>query len=92
MFVEKGVLLMKDDFVWRSVIMLLMCNLSVNIKDIESWYVLCFNDYFELELEVFILLVKDNLVYVGENEICVLEVVCIYIWVVCVCFDVYLNK
>ena len=89
---EKGVLLTKDDLVRRSVIMSLMCNLSVNIKDIESRYALCFNDYFESELEALTPLAKDNLVHVGENEIRVPEAARIYIRAVCARFDAYLNK
>ncbi|APE06192.1 MAG: oxygen-independent coproporphyrinogen III oxidase [Alteromonas sp.] len=86
-----GLSLTSDDLIRRDVISSLMCNLSLDINNIERKHNIIFNDYFTSELNALHLLQKDGLVLHTEHGIVVPEHARIFIRAICATFDAYLD-
>ncbi|MEW9796601.1 oxygen-independent coproporphyrinogen III oxidase [Alteromonas sp. CYL-A6] len=89
---EKGICLSQDDLIRRDVIMALMCNLTVDFSDIEGRYGIDFSAYFRDELEQLAPFVKDEVLHFDEQRIVVEEKARLFIRIIAMTFDAYLNQ
>jgi len=87
-----GLKLSKDDIIRRDVITSLMCNMKVNIQEIEKKHAIVFNAYFKDELTQLKPLQEDDVVSIDENFVVVPEHARIYVRAVCVRFDAYFDE
>ena len=89
---DKGISLNRDDLIRKSVIMKLMSNFIIDIKEIEQLYNINFREYFKkslINLEPF---VKDELLTISENKIEVNKTGIMLIRNISMQFDNYLSK
>ncbi len=87
---EKGCLLTTDDRLRRHIIMELMCNLSLNIADVEEMFEINFAETFGDELMELAEFQRDGLVTITRNKIMVHPQARLIIRVICMTFDAYL--
>ena len=90
--VQRGIKLNKDDIIRKSVIMELMANFKLNIKNVEKEFGIVFKDYFKdaiKELENF---EKDELISIDDNYIKVTNTGSLLIRNISMPFDAYLKK
>ena len=88
----RGVSLNQDDIIRREVIKKLICNFTLNIKEIEQKFELVFNDYFEQDIKLLQCFIEDQLVTVTNKAITVHPKGRLLIRNICMCFDVYLRQ
>lgn len=81
-----------DDRIRKFVIMKLMCDLSLQKKEVEEGFSLKFDDYFEASLQQLQPLAQDGLVHVGQDEITVTELGRLFLRNIAMCFDAYLGE
>ncbi|PMO91490.1 oxygen-independent coproporphyrinogen III oxidase [Vibrio breoganii] len=87
----KGVALDKDDLTRREVIKQLICNFTLNKRDIEQQFGLSFDQYFAEDLQLLQTFVDDELVEVSDSEIKVSLRGRLLIRNICMCFDKYFR-
>ncbi|MEZ9945005.1 oxygen-independent coproporphyrinogen III oxidase [Vibrio breoganii] len=87
----KGVALDKDDLTRREVIKQLICNFTLNKRDIEQQFGLSFDHYFAEDLQLLQTFVDDELVEISDNEITVSLRGRLLIRNICMCFDKYFR-
>ncbi len=87
----KGVSLDSDDLLRREVIKALICNFSLNKKQIEKQFGIKFDSYFAEDLGLLKTFVDDQLVEVSDTEIKVSLRGRLLIRNICMCFDKYLR-
>lgn len=87
----KGVALDKDDLTRREVIKQLICNFTLNKRDIEQQFGLSFDDYFDEDLQLLQTFVDDELVEVSDSYIKVNLRGRLLIRNICMCFDKYFR-
>ncbi|MEZ9488045.1 oxygen-independent coproporphyrinogen III oxidase [Vibrio breoganii] len=87
----KGVALDKDDLTRREVIKQLICNFTLNKRDIEQQFGLSFEHYFAEDLQLLQTFVDDELVEISDNEITVSLRGRLLIRNICMCFDKYFR-
>ncbi len=90
--VVKGSQLSRDDMIRRDVIMELMCNLHLNILDIEDKWALQFKHYFAESLDKLSPFMQDGLVRVSDTEIVVEPKARLLIRIISMSFDAYLAS
>ena len=88
----RGVALNKDDLIRREVIKQLICNFTLNKKDIEQQFDLNFDQYFAEDINLLTPFIEDQLVTIDSNKVQVLLTGKLLIRNICMCFDVYLRK
>ncbi len=88
----KGVSLDSDDLLRREVIKQLICNFKLDKKSIEQQFGVCFNPYFQQDLELLQTFIDDQLVVVDERHIEVTLRGRLLIRNICMCFDKYLRQ
>lgn len=88
----KGVLLTRDDMLRRQVIMQLMCNLNLAIRDIESEWEIDFTSYFADALRSLEPFIDDGLVSVTAQHIRVAPKARLLIRIISMSFDAYLAR
>lgn len=88
----KGVLLTQDDMLRRQVIMQLMCNLTIAIRDIESQWEIDFYLYFADSLTALEPFIDDGLVSVTAQHIRVAPKARLLIRIISMSFDAYLVR
>ncbi|WED21909.1 oxygen-independent coproporphyrinogen III oxidase [Vibrio sp. JC009] len=88
----KGVSLDKDDLIRREVIKALICNFTLDKREIESAHNLTFNQYFEEDLQLLQTFIDDELVEVSDTHIKVTPRGRLLIRNICMCFDKYMRK
>ncbi len=89
---DKGYLLSADDLLRQRVIRDLICNMQLNITDIEQEYQIDFVSYFadaQAQLEQ---LQQDGLITMSEQQIVVSQTGKLLIRNICMCFDAYVKK
>lgn len=87
----KGVSLSHDDLLRREVIKQLMCNFSLNKRDIEAQFDVQFDSYFKEDLQLLKTFIDDDLVEVTEDEITVDLRGRMLIRNICMSFDKYFR-
>ncbi|KAA6226722.1 MULTISPECIES: oxygen-independent coproporphyrinogen III oxidase [unclassified Campylobacter] len=87
---EKGILLNNDDMLRKAVIMSLMANFALNIKDIEKEFNIDFFEYFNDDLKE--LQEYKNFLSIDKNSIKVNETGVLLIRNIAMCFDAYYKK
>lgn len=88
----KGVLLTRDDMLRRQVIMQLMCNLNLAIRDIESEWDIDFTAYFADALRSLEPFMDDGLLSVTAQHIRVAPKARLLIRIISMSFDAYLAR
>lgn len=88
----RGVALNKDDLIRREVIKQLICNFTLNKKDIEQQFDLSFDQYFAEDINLLTPFIEDQLVTIDSNKVHVLLTGKLLIRNICMCFDVYLRN
>ena len=88
----KGVLLNRDDMLRRQVIMELMCNLNLAIRDIESEWDIDFDAYFADAISALDPFIDDGLVSITAQHIKVAPKARLLIRIISMSFDAYLAK
>lgn len=89
--VEKGVVLSQDDIIRRYVIQQLMCNLEVDINEVEGRFAIDFFDYFADDLTKLSPFMEDELVEIDQHRITVVPKARLLIRIICMSFDAYLS-
>lgn len=87
--VERGLITNEDDSRRRAVIMGLIGNLHLNIRDWEDAFGLTFSEYFSAELERLRPLEQDGLLMVSPGEITITNIGRAMIRNICMIFDRY---
>ncbi|MBT0759118.1 oxygen-independent coproporphyrinogen III oxidase [Campylobacter lari] len=87
---EKGIMLDDDDELRKAVIMELMSNFALNIKNIENKFKIDFFEYFQQDLKE--LEELSEFVTIDENYIKVNETGVLLIRNIAMCFDKYLKR
>ncbi len=87
----KGVGLEQDDIIRREVIKALICNFSLDKRQIEEKYQIDFNDYFSEDLALLTSFIEDGLVQIEKDTLDVSLKGRLLIRNICMCFDVYLR-
>ncbi len=90
--VQRGIKLNKDDIIRKSVIMELMANFKLNIKNVEKEFGIVFKDYFKDALEELENFEKDKLISIDDNYIKVTNTGSLLIRNISMPFDAYLKK
>lgn len=88
----RGVALNRDDIIRREVIKKLICNFTLNIKQIEEKFNLVFSDYFAEDLKLLQCFIDDQLLTLSSDAIRVEAKGRLLIRNICMCFDIYLRK
>ncbi|EAK9946868.1 oxygen-independent coproporphyrinogen III oxidase [Campylobacter lari] len=87
---EKGIMLDDDDELRKAVVMELMSNFALNIKNIENKFKIDFFEYFQQDLKE--LEELSEFVTIDENYIKVNETGVLLIRNIAMCFDKYLKR
>jgi len=88
----RGVALNQDDLIRREVIKKLICNFTLDIKQIEKKFDLLFSDYFAEDIKLLCCFVEDGLLLITPEKITVLPKGRLLIRNICMCFDIYLRS
>ena len=88
----RGVSLNQDDLIRREVIKKLICNFTLDIKEIECKFDLAFNEYFTEDIKLLQCFIDDKLIEHTDTAINVLPKGRLLIRNICMCFDVYLRQ
>ncbi|MFD2096005.1 oxygen-independent coproporphyrinogen III oxidase [Corallincola platygyrae] len=88
----KGITLNRDDLIRRDVIKSLICNLKLDLTDVEARWEISFADYFEDAIDALQGLMEDGLVTVTEQRIEVHAAGRLLIRSICMCFDAYMQR
>ena len=88
----KGCALERDDLIRRDVIKRLICNFTLDPKQIEALYGISFAEYFAEDLKLLQPFVNDGLVEVDEQCLRITATGRLLIRNICMCFDVYLRQ
>lgn len=88
----RGVALNQDDLIRREVIKKLICNFTLDIKQIEKKFDLLFSDYFAEDIKLLRCFVEDGLLLITAEKITVLPRGRLLIRNICMCFDIYLRS
>ena len=89
--IAKGVQLSVDDRIRWSVISNIMCNLAINIEDVENRFAIVFSEYFARELLVLKSMENDGLVNWDSDILRVSELGKLMLIGICRVFDRYLQ-
>jgi len=88
----RGVNLNQDDLIRREVIKKLICNFTLDIKQIEQKFDLLFSDYFAEDIKLLRCFIEDGLLLITPEKITVLPKGRLLIRNICMCFDIYLRS
>ena len=88
----KGCALERDDLIRRDVIKQLICNFTLDPKQIEALYGISFAEYFAEDLKLLQPFVNDGLVEVEDQCLRITATGRLLIRNICMCFDVYLRQ
>jgi oxygen-independent coproporphyrinogen-3 oxidase len=88
----RGIGLSQDDLIRREVIKKLICNFTLNMKEIEETFSLNFTKYFRDDIKLLQCFIDDGLLSVTSQAITVHPRGRLLIRNICMSFDVYLRK
>ncbi|MFC3032890.1 oxygen-independent coproporphyrinogen III oxidase [Pseudoalteromonas fenneropenaei] len=90
--ISKGISLNDDDIVRAAVIKQLICHFELDKKTIEQEFAITFDSYFAEALEALQPLANDGLVELSADRITVTAKGNLFIRIICMCFDAYLQQ
>ncbi len=88
----RGYRLSDDDILRRELINELFCYFSVNFKNIESVFGICFSTYFAKELDLLQPFIADGIVAVSGHAIQITPGAELFVRHVCAAFDTYYTR
>jgi oxygen-independent coproporphyrinogen III oxidase len=88
---EVGYHMSDDDHLRKFIIMRLMCDLMINIDDIEKNFGIGFHRYFSESMEKLRPLADDGLILVGPHTLQVTDTGRLFLRNIAMCFDAYLT-
>jgi oxygen-independent coproporphyrinogen-3 oxidase len=88
----KGCALQRDDLIRRDVIKQLICNFTLDPKQIEAEYQIQFADYFADDLKLLQTFINDGLLETQGQQLHVTPTGRLLIRNICMCFDIYLRQ
>ena len=89
--VSRGYQLSKDDCIRRDIIQSLMCQNKIEIEQVEKSYQIDFASYFAKEINALASMVKDKLVTVTDDYICVTNAGQLLLRNIAMVFDAYIK-
>ncbi|MEG3767785.1 oxygen-independent coproporphyrinogen III oxidase [Alteromonas sp. 14N.309.X.WAT.G.H12] len=89
---EKGVFLTDEDLLRRYIIQQLMCNLSLSFADVEERFHIDFHAQFASELMTLREFEQDGILQISSTGITVAKHARLFIRIVCMTFDSYLQN
>ncbi len=90
--ITKGMQLDNDDLIRAEVIKQLICHFQLDMQSIADKYQLDFTDYFASSLSALEPLIADGMVVINEKLITVTARGNLFIRIICMCFDTYLQQ
>lgn len=90
--IYRGLKLSTDDEIRRHVISEIICNLKLNIPNIEKRFQICFSEYFQASLEILKIHQNDGLIVIEDDKIRVTLEGQSMLRNICMAFDSYLNQ
>lgn len=90
--VFRGFQLNPEDLLRRDIIMSLICNFSVNIRDLERKYGFRFHDFFKHEMRQLNTMQDDGIVALRDDSITITPLGRLLVRNVCMVFDAYLGQ
>jgi len=88
----RGVSLAQDDLLRREVIKKLICNFTLDIKQVEQQFALTFSEYFAEDIKLLQCFIDDQLISISNQKITVHPKGRLLIRNICMCFDIYLRN
>ena len=88
----RGFALSQDDIIRREVIKKLICNFTLDIKQIEQKFTLKFTEYFDEDIKLLQCFIEDQLIELDNDTITVHPKGRLLIRNICMCFDIYLRQ
>ncbi|WP_063368194.1 oxygen-independent coproporphyrinogen III oxidase [Pseudoalteromonas luteoviolacea] len=90
--ISKGIALHQDDLIRAAVIKQLICHFDLDKTAINAQFNINFDDYFAQALQALAPLETDGLVINDQNTITVTAKGTLFIRIICMCFDAYLQQ
>lgn len=90
--ISKGIALHQDDLIRAAVIKQLICHFDLDKTAINAQFNINFDDYFAQALHALTPLETDGLVINDQNAITVTAKGTLFIRIICMCFDAYLQQ
>ncbi|KID59123.1 coproporphyrinogen III oxidase [Pseudoalteromonas luteoviolacea] len=90
--ISKGIALHQDDLIRAAVIKQLICHFDLDKTAINAQFNINFDDYFAQALHALSPLETDGLVINDQNAITVTAKGTLFIRIICMCFDAYLQQ
>ncbi|MCF6438578.1 oxygen-independent coproporphyrinogen III oxidase [Pseudoalteromonas luteoviolacea] len=90
--ISKGISLHQDDLIRAAVIKQLICHFDLDKTAINAQFNIDFDDYFAQALQALAPLEADGLVFNDQNAITVTAKGTLFIRIICMCFDAYLQQ
>ncbi|MDR0666024.1 MAG: oxygen-independent coproporphyrinogen III oxidase [Campylobacteraceae bacterium] len=90
--VMRGLTLNKDDMLRKAVIMEMMSNFKLNIKNIQKRFNIDFFDYFKDDIKELQIFIDEGLITLEKESLCVSDTGTLLIRNICMPFDAYLKK
>ncbi len=82
----------RDDLIRRDVIKQLICNFTLDPKEIEAAYDIQFTEYFADDLKLLQAFINDGLVETDKQKLRVTATGRLLIRNICMCFDIYVRQ
>lgn len=89
---EVGYQMSSDDQLRKYVIMRLMCDLRLDIQEVEAKYEINFKEYFKESLEGLLPLRDDGLIQLDDRTLQVIKIGRMFLRNIAMCFDAYLSQ
>ncbi len=89
--VERGLVLSDDDLLRRAVIRELMCNFTIDCREIERRFEIRFEDYFDRALAALVEHEREGMVTVTPDRITATPLGQVFVRNLAMCFDRYLE-
>lgn len=89
---HKGLIMTKDDCIRNAVIKGLICNLTLDFKEIDAHYQIDYKHYFTDDFKLLAPLEKDGLVEWNNDRLSVTQKGGLLIRHICMCFDTYYRN
>ncbi len=90
--VSKGLILNQDDVIRAYVIRQLICHFELDLNKVSQKFNIEFNSYFSESIAALEALVKDNMLNIYQDSIQVTAKGRLFIRIICMHFDAYLEK
>ena len=89
---SSGYRMTSDDQIRKHVIMRIMCDLVLDVREVEAMFGIVFSEYFNGELRALYALEEDGLVTLKRSELRVTSEGRLFLRNIAMCFDAYLRE